>query len=56
MKATINGIQVEGTPQEIAELKRLVGETNTYRPNITITPVKPAPFQPCTTTYFASWA
>ncbi|MFK7695924.1 hypothetical protein [Paenibacillus sp. HJGM_3] len=42
MKATINGIQVEGTPQEIAEFQRMQNEriamkpyTNPYGPAVT---------------------
>lgn len=46
MKATINGIIVEGTPQEIAEVIKLVGEQQTN------TPINPIwPINPCIPTY-----
>lgn len=34
MKATINGIQVEGTPEEINELISMQSNTVTFSPNL----------------------
>jgi len=52
MKATIKGIHVEGTPQEIAELMRLVKASDVpvedarvpFRPDVTAIGTGPKPF------------
>jgi hypothetical protein len=43
MKATINGVTVEGTPKEIAEFVKLVGETTKANPLRDVTP-SPYPY------------
>lgn len=42
MKATYNGVSMEGTPKEIAECKRLIDEQHAKPTN----PYQPYPYQP----------
>lgn len=47
MKATYNGVSMEGTPKEIAECKRLIDEQHTIKWNTNpANPYQPYPYQP----------
>lgn len=50
MKATINNITVEGTPEEIAQVIKLVGEGVKTQPHYVL-----VPYYPSKTTYPTWW-
>lgn len=49
MKATIRNINVEGTPEEVAQFARLMDAQNTQQ-------IKYVPYQPYTQPYTYPWA